>query len=98
MPPRSRVSRLPADVLSELNERLRAASYGGYVEISRWLRGKGYAISKSPLTEYGAALREADCNPLQGLTKRDQLMLELGRVRFREAAILDEIRALDSDA
>ena len=56
MPQRSKVARLPADVRGELDQRLIAEGFGGYVALSEWLAARGFSISKSALAEHGAQL------------------------------------------
>jgi hypothetical protein len=53
MPPRSSVYQLPPEVQEELNTRLVGSGFGGYRELSAWLKDQGYHISKSALHSYG---------------------------------------------
>ncbi len=56
MPARSKVSTLPDDVRAELDRRLVEGGFGGYVELSEWLAGRGCHVSKSSLQRHGATL------------------------------------------
>lgn len=56
MPPRSKVLQLPAELREELDKRLVARGFGGYVDLSEWLAGQGYQIGKSSLHVYGTDL------------------------------------------
>lgn len=57
MPPRSSVrTDLPEDVRAALNERLVKQGFGGYAELSEWLKVEGYQISRSALHRYGQEL------------------------------------------
>lgn len=58
MPPRSKVELLPDAVLAELNERLVKGRFSGYVQLSQWLKDKGYEIGKSALGQYGKNFEE----------------------------------------
>eukprot|EP00160_Parvularia_atlantis_P008899 Unigene18222_Nuclearia_a/m.52643 Unigene18222_Nuclearia_a/g.52643 ORF Unigene18222_Nuclearia_a/g.52643 Unigene18222_Nuclearia_a/m.52643 type:complete len:143 (+) Unigene18222_Nuclearia_a:324-752(+) len=60
MPFRPKIEFLPDEVRAQLDSRIRAARYGSYEACSRWLATLGYAISKTSIGKYGAALREAD--------------------------------------
>lgn len=53
MPARPLVTFLPDDVREELNQRLISSGFSGYVELSEWLEGKGFLISKSSIHRYG---------------------------------------------
>ncbi|AAU90972.1 conserved hypothetical protein [Methylococcus capsulatus str. Bath] len=53
MPPRSSVYQLPPEVQEELNTRLVGSGFGGYRDLSAWLKDQGYHISKSALHSYG---------------------------------------------
>lgn len=52
------ITRLPDDVQEEIDERLIAAGFGNYEGLSDELRHRGYAVSKSALHRYGAALEK----------------------------------------
>ena len=56
MPQRSKVALLPEEVRKELDHRLIAGAFSGYVELSQWLAREGYAIGKSALAVHGAKL------------------------------------------
>ena len=56
MPPRSKVAQLPDEVRQELDRRLIAGVFSGYVGLSEWLAEAGYSIGKSALAEHGSRL------------------------------------------
>lgn len=56
MPPPSKIDLLPEDVRRELDERIVAAGFGGYVALSEWLAERGFAIGKSTVGAYGKDL------------------------------------------
>jgi hypothetical protein len=58
MPKRSAVTQLPPEVQAELNGRLIANGFAGYVALSEWLEAQGYQISKSALQRYGVDYQE----------------------------------------
>lgn len=54
----STIARLPATVRREIDQRLLAGGFGGYVELANELRARGYAkVSKTGLHRYGQALK-----------------------------------------
>lgn len=108
---RSELLKLPVSVRCEVDDRLRKAAYGDYVAITAWLTRNGYAVSKSAVHRYGLALRQVDAgrgdqealvaqvsreNGCTAAAIRDGLLLELGRLRYRESQILVKISQLDS--
>lgn len=56
MPPPSKIDQLPEDVRRELDERIVANGFGGYVALSEWLSEHGFVISKSTVGAYGKDL------------------------------------------
>lgn len=52
------ITRLPAAVQTEIDERLAAAGFGSYEALSDELRQRGHAVSKSALQRYGKALEK----------------------------------------
>jgi hypothetical protein len=56
MPPPSKIDQLPEDVRRELDERIVANGFGGYVALSEWLAEHGYEIGKSTVGAYGKDL------------------------------------------
>lgn len=109
MPQAPKVLNLPEGVRQELDARLRANGYSGFVSISQWLaREHGQNIGKTTLANYGRALLKVDVNTalrpgllrdqLAASTKSDrtlnELLIELGRIRVREHEILTQIQAL----
>lgn len=57
MPPPSKVDLLPPEVREELDRRIVANGFGGYVELAEWLSEQGYEISKSTVGERGLRLK-----------------------------------------
>lgn len=57
MPPRSPLDTLPEALLTELNQRLIANGFGGYIELAAWLTEQGFTISKSAVHRHGSALQ-----------------------------------------
>lgn len=108
MPKPTFVASLPPQIREELNIRLREAHYYGQLEITLWLQAQGFDISKSAVNRYALALRDADglnhssshavaarspVHPV-GLSQREQILIELGALREREAELLDRLREL----
>ena len=58
MPPRSAIIQLPDEVKTELDQRLLAGGFAGYVSLAVWLEDQGFSISKSALHRYGSAFEE----------------------------------------
>ena len=56
MPRRSKVAVLPEEVRAELDRRLVAGSFSGYVELAEWLTGQGYPISHASVHRHGEEL------------------------------------------
>ena len=57
MPPRSPLDTLPDDLKTELNQRLIANGFAGYVDLAAWLTDQGYQIGKSAVHRYGSELQ-----------------------------------------
>lgn len=56
MPPPSKIDLLDEATRRELDERIIANGFGGYVALAEWLREHGYSIGKSAVGEYGQKL------------------------------------------
>ena len=52
------LTRLPYALRTELEQRLVANGFSGYLELTRWLNGLGYRISKGALNRYGLAFEQ----------------------------------------
>ena len=94
---------------AELNKMIRVAFYGKHDDIFEWCQSQGIATSRSALNRYAMGLREADgkqgassisivsSNPsiesIAHLSRRQQLLIELGELRLRELTILKELEA-----
>lgn len=58
MPPRSKVSTLPAEVRAWLDQALVESNFSGYEALAAALAERGYNISKSALHAYGQSFEE----------------------------------------
>lgn len=56
MPPPSKINMLDEETRRELEAKIIANGFGGYVDLSTWLAEKGYSIGKSAVGQYGQAL------------------------------------------
>lgn len=95
----NKVMALPADVRQELDAKLRAAAYGNLVEISEWITGKAYPISKSGLHRYAAGLKatdaargDAEAQLLTAITNQHQ---QADNIRGRKATLLMRLGLLE---
>lgn len=108
---RSEILKLPVALRCDLDEKLRTNAYGDYVALSDWLEGQGFGVSKSSIHRYGRALRKIDADDgalgpriaaearrHEGSpgAQRDELLLELGRLHYRQQQLLAQIAQLDS--
>lgn len=53
---RAKITALPDALRAELDQRLVASGFAGYVALSEWLAEQGYEIGKSSIHRYGSAL------------------------------------------
>jgi hypothetical protein len=60
MPSPRFITRLPAELRSELDQRLRDCGYRNSIDLAQWLTDSGYSIGKSAVSEYGRRLKKAD--------------------------------------
>lgn len=60
MPSPHFVTRLPAPLRAELDQRLRSCGYRDSTEIAAWLTDNGHTIGKSAISSYGKRLKKAD--------------------------------------
>ncbi|KAB8173403.1 DUF3486 family protein [Lysobacter maris] len=109
MPRSSKLLKLPQDLLTELNDRIRANGYSGYADLSAWLRGKGHVVGRSAVHAYGQSLREVDAGAgdVAAIVSRagvgqpcrnqraEAIVAELGRLRVREHQLLQELAELE---
>ena len=58
MPRRAKVALLPEEIRRELDRRLIAGAFGGYVDLAEWLNDQGCEIGKSALHQYGSQLEK----------------------------------------
>ncbi|MCO6440528.1 MAG: DUF3486 family protein [Nitrococcus mobilis] len=105
MPRQTFVGKLSMGHREELNRALRARGYGGSIELAKWLEELGYESSKSSVHRYAQALRASDglsqatgyeidarqAVAPNGLSRRQQLLLELGALREREYQLLNDL-------
>ncbi len=56
MPAPSKIDQLDTDLRRELDERIIANGFGGYVALADWLSARGYSIGKSAVGAYGQKL------------------------------------------
>lgn len=55
MPKRSKIIGFPDDIKAALNQRLIKGGFADYDDITAWLNGQGYEISRSAVHRYGQA-------------------------------------------
>ena len=105
MPRTAKVLQLPPEVRAQLDAKLRTNGYSGVVALSEWLDGLRHSIGKSALHDYALALRRLDAErgdetariSLRGVgddlggEEVNMLLIELGRLRLREAQILAKL-------
>jgi len=53
---RSKIVQLPEATRVELDQRLVAGGFSGYVELEGWLRQQGFEVSKSSIHRYGSQM------------------------------------------
>ena len=58
MPQRNSVYNLPEDIKKELDLKLVDGHFSGYVDLERWLRNKGFKVSKSSIHRYGSKFKK----------------------------------------
>ena len=58
MPARSKVAALPDAIRDELDRRLVAGSFSGYVQLAEWLTEQGHPISHAAVHRHGAELEK----------------------------------------
>ena len=56
----AKLAKLPPQVLTELQEQIRANHYQHYHALSDWLKQPGYSVSKSTIHRYTLYLKEID--------------------------------------
>ncbi|MGH8037018.1 MAG: DUF3486 family protein [Stenotrophomonas sp.] len=57
MPPRSAIEQLPDHIRAELEQKLIANGFSGYVQLAEWLTDHGFTIGKSAVGVYGQNLQ-----------------------------------------
>lgn len=89
MPPPRKVDLLPAEVRQELDRRIVANAFSGYVALSDWLGELGFEISKSRIAEHGKGLEET-LRAVSISTKAAQMVVEANPddVDNRSAAVI----------
>ena len=58
MPAPSKIDVLPADVRAQLQIKIKENGFGGYRDLSAWLKDQGYEISKSAVHNFGQKIEE----------------------------------------
>ena len=98
----AKLLQLPVEVSEQLDAKLRANGYSDFVKLAEWLTELGHPIRKSALHEYSTALKRTDADAgdtkaiistrgvgnASAVGESESLLLELGRLRFREAQIV----------
>ncbi|UJM85278.1 DUF3486 family protein [Rhodanobacter denitrificans] len=93
-------------VQDALDERLRTTAYAQLDEHREHLTSEGYNISRSALGRHAQALRAADSSlgdrrarvaeiKAKPKGKRDDLLMELGRLQLAQSRILMQLHALE---
>ena len=108
----TKLTKLPHDVLNELQEEIRVNFYSHNEAISDWLKEKGYNIGKSTIHRYSQALKRLD-----GFTAKSQthnllaevttenfdrprlssLYRKLGKLEHEKQKILTQINQLQDE-
>lgn len=78
MPPPSKIDLLPEETRRELDERIVANGFGGYVALSEWLSERGFEIGKSTLGAHGKGL-ERHIARVRAATQAAQVLEESTR-------------------
>jgi len=73
MPARSRIYKLPPKVREELDKRLVDNAFGSYQQLSDWLQGKGYNISRCIVAVYGKNLKTEFKRTMESVRQTQQL-------------------------
>lgn len=103
MPRVSVISKMPKELRSQLDKRLREAGYSNLMEHAEWLQGQGINASKSAVGRYSVELKAKDrasSSIAKGmrddLSDREavDLLLELGALRVKEKRILDRLEEI----
>lgn len=58
MPSPRLIDSLPEEIRAELDARIAANGFGGYEELSLWLKEQGFEISRSTIGKYGKEFKE----------------------------------------
>lgn len=69
MPARSKITLLPDALRSELERRLITGGFSNYRDLSEWLRGQGFEISRSAINRFGQDF-EAKCEAIRVATEQ----------------------------
>lgn len=90
MPPRSPLDTLPEPILTELNQRLIANGFAGYVALAEWLTAQGYQISKSAVHRHGSALQQSMEKSINRARERMEIAKAMGGMSNEDKAALLE--------
>lgn len=58
MPQPSSVSQLPTEVRTQLDQRLLASGFSGYTDLTDWLQGEGFEISRSAVGRHASKFKQ----------------------------------------
>ncbi|ACL31936.1 phage protein Gp27 family protein [Glaesserella parasuis] len=105
----TKLTKLPANILNELQEQIRENHYSNLYVICEWLKKKGYLISKTALHRYVASLKQIDgytarsgSFELLALTSTNttdssnlsKLYQQLGKLEYQKQKILQKITSI----
>ncbi len=110
MPIKSKLSQLPADLLRQLEDKLKSKDYRSYKQLSVWLKEQGYDIHQMSIVTYAKKLRQPDMAHIETLRKElkqsgidpkcndeklQVLLIQLGSLRLRENILMAKIHNLN---
>ena len=72
---RSRVSQLPEEIRSELERRLVGSGFAGYSDLTDWLNGQGFEVSRSSVHRHGQEI-ERQIEKVRAATEQAKLLVE----------------------
>lgn len=102
----AKLAKLPPQVLTALQEQIRANHYQHYHALSDWLKQQGYSVSKSTIHRYTRYLKEIDGYTAKSNTNQllaqittenfdsrslSSLFQKLGKLEHEKQKILQEI-------
>ena len=108
MPPLSIIETLPDDLKAELDRKIRDAKYSDIDATTEWLNARGIDISRSTVARYNKLLKNKDRQSISAAVVKDlnyhsyksmnaeQLVAELGALRYREVKVLNLLAKISS--